>query len=199
MQFTLHSYRPQSYDSRPIHLDNSMIIKRGTCSRWRRDCERRGTDTDSRSQPCSSRSLVVVANNADLSSSSRSRSCVVLIRWNKLFSPQSKRLSALFLVSPSACNTFDDPNGAPYRPTWPCFSFSFIQAPIFVTQWLSENQAKMMTAESCASWKRRYSQRSIPEPKCYWRKAVTKSNSLYLTKHQFTVEHARQNGDEMEF
>ena len=26
-----------------------------------------------------------------------------------------------------------------------------------------------------------------------------KSNSLYLTKHQFTVEHARQNGDEMEF
>ena len=102
-------------------------------------------------------------------------------------------------VCPSACNTFDDPNGAPYRPTSPCFSFSFIQAPIFVTQWLSENQAKMMTAESCASWKRRYSQRSIPEPKCYWRKAVTKSNSLYLTKHQFTVEHARQNGDEMEF
>ena len=176
---------------------------------------------DSRSQPCSSRSSVVVANNADLSSSSRSRSCVVLIRWNKLFSPQSKRPSALFFVffpfssflgatkhlydwlclsvCPSACNTFDDPNGAPYRPTWPCFSFSFIQAPIFVTQWLSENQAKMMTAESCASWKRRYSQRSIPEPKCYWRKAVTKSNSLYLTKHQFTVEHARQNGDEMEF
>ena len=96
---------------------------------------------------------------------------------------------------------------------FPPFHFSF-QAPAFVMQRQPKNHAKMMTAEEelhrrCAhrhsvrqhsgdvnlahfgrglKKQRRYSQRTIPKPICYGGKAVTKSNSLYLTQRQFFTE-----------